>query len=54
MKSRIDKAIEYIRGYCQKHDNCDGCKLECNKSGCDFRNWSIPADWETPSERKKK
>lgn len=52
MKSRIDKAIEYIRGYCDKHTDCEKCRLHDDEVGCFLHN-SIPAEWKTPSEMRK-
>ena len=45
MKSRLEKAIEYIQGYCNKHDKCENCKLITNETGyCQLEN-KIPCDW---------
>ena len=33
MKNKLEKAIEYIKGYCEKHNSCDGCKLNDDRCG---------------------
>lgn len=45
MKSRLEKAMEYIQGYCNKHDNCEKCKLKIQETGyCRLEN-KVPCDW---------
>ena len=45
MKSRLEKAIEYIHGYCNKHDKCENCKLITHETGyCQLAN-KMPCDW---------
>lgn len=45
MKSRLEKAMEYIQGYCDKHDNCKNCKLIMQETGyCRLEN-KVPCDW---------
>lgn len=52
MKSKLDKAIEYIRGYCSKHGSCLDCKLnDDSKQDC-ILSKTIPCDWETQKERQ--
>ena len=44
-KSRLEKAMEYIQGYCNKHDNCKNCKLTMQETGyCRLEN-KVPCDW---------
>ena len=51
MKSKLEKAMEYIRGYCIKHSSCEDCKLNSDElDGCCIK--KIPCDWKTPSEMK--
>ena len=49
MKSKLEKAIEYIRGYCIKHSRCEDCKFDSD-DGCFIK--KMPCDWKTPSEMK--
>ena len=45
MKSRLEKAIEYIHGYCNKHYKCENCKLITHKTEyCQLAN-KMPCDW---------
>ena len=45
MKSRLEKAMEYIQGYCNKHNNCKNCKLTTQETGyCRLEN-KVPCDW---------
>ena len=55
----IKKALEYIKGYCNKHIDCDTCKLGSKECICVLRNQDEPpADWNVDkmlgkeSERK--
>lgn len=53
MKTRLDKSIEYIRGYCLKHFCCEECKLYNDMEGyCSMKD--VPLDWETLQEKKQK
>ena len=54
MKSKLDKAIEYIRGYCQKHTDCDKCQFYDSAWDCQFKDGYIPVEWKTPSEIQKR
>lgn len=46
MKTKLEKAIEYIIGYCEKHPKCkDGCKLRDDYGDCLFWNANSPVDW---------
>ena len=50
MKTRLQKSIEYIKGYCDKHDDCKKCKLYDSKTEwCGIRD-KAPADWEYKAE----
>ena len=48
MKSRLQKSIEYIKGYCDKHDSCSSCRLQ-DKDGCKLKN-TTPCEWEYKAE----
>lgn len=50
MKTRLDKSIEYIRGYCSKHCLCGECKLHNGIKGCLLKD--LPLNWETLQEKK--
>ena len=50
MKSKLDKAVEYIRGNCQKHSVCDKCVFYDNAWDCQFKDGYVPAEWKTPEE----
>ena len=50
MKSRLEKAIEYIKGYCNKHDNCKNCKLIINETGYCILENKVPCDWNVNIE----
>ena len=53
MKTRLDKSIEYIRGYCLKHYRCDECKLYNDMKGhCSLK--ELPLNWETLQEIEQK
>lgn len=45
MKSRLEKAMEYIQGYCNKHSTCDDCKLATQEAGHCRLECKIPCDW---------
>lgn len=52
MRSKLDKSIEYIRGYCSKHSRCEDCKLNTDAlDGCSIR--KLPCDWQTISEKER-
>lgn len=43
----IEEAMEYIKGYCNKHKNCeDNCRLYDGYSQCFLTDATIPCDWE--------
>lgn len=44
MKSRIQRSIEYIAGYCNKHDRCENCPLQ-GEDGCKLTSVYNPCDW---------
>lgn len=51
MKLSIDKAIECIRDYCEKHTlSCKNCKFNENFELCMFER--CPCDWKTEKEKK--
>jgi len=53
MKTRLDKSIEYIRGYCLKHFCCEECKLNNDMEGqCSLKD--LPVNWKTLQEIKLK
>lgn len=47
MKTKLEKSLEYIIGYCDKHHSCkDNCKL-CDDDGyCLFLKTQVPVDWK--------
>ena len=45
MKSRLEKAMEYIQGYCDKHNNCKNCKLITQETGYCRLEDKVPCDW---------
>lgn len=50
MKTRLQKSIEYIRGYCDKHNDCTKCKLHDGENEwCGIRD-KVPADWKYKEE----
>lgn len=50
MKTRLQKSIEYIKGYCDKHDNCKDCKLyDSEAEWCGIAN-KAPVDWKYKAE----
>lgn len=52
MKTRLDKSIEYIRGYCGKHFCCEECKLNNDMKGhCSLKD--LPLNWKTLQEKKQ-
>ena len=42
-KINIEKAIDYVAGYCNKHSSCEECPLTSD-DGCKLRTTCIP-DW---------
>lgn len=46
MKSRLEKAMEYIQGYCDKHANCEKCKLKVQETGFCRLESNLPTDWD--------
>lgn len=50
MKSKLEKSIEYIAGYCNKHDSCASCPL-AGEEGCILCNEYHCCDW--PDALKK-
>lgn len=52
----IEDAIQYIKGYCNKHIECSSegmtpCRLYDEKNGCCFLyNQVVPADWVTKED----
>lgn len=46
MKPKLEKALEYIIGYCEKHPSCnDNCKLRDDDGTCLFWKAGSPVDW---------
>ena len=55
MKTRLQKSIEYIKGYCDKHDDCNNkCKLYDSETKCCELRYNIPADWKYEAESEGK
>ena len=53
MKTRLQKSIEYIKGYCGKHEDCRKCKLYDSETAlCGIRN-KVPADWKYKAKGEK-
>lgn len=52
----LREALEYIKGYCEKHKCCNTCKLyrteadASGMSGCKLQFETPPCDWEVPEE----
>ena len=46
MKTRLEKAIEYIRGFCNKHDECEKCRLQDKETQICRLKDAIPCEWE--------
>ena len=52
MKTKLDKSIEYIRGYCLKHFNCEECKLNNSMiEHCSLKD--LPCNWQTLGEKRE-
>ena len=52
MRTKLDKSIEYIRGYCLKHFNCEECKLNNSMiEHCSLKD--LPCNWQTISEKSE-
>ena len=51
MKTKLDKSIEYIKGYCSKHSCCEECRLN-NDLYCSLKD--LPVNWKTLQEREQK
>lgn len=45
MKSRLEKAMEYIQGYCNKHASCEECKLKVQETGFCRLEQNTSCDW---------
>lgn len=54
MKTRLQKSIEYIKGYCDKHDDCTKCKLYYSEIKCCGIRDEVPADWKYKAETEQK
>lgn len=48
--NRLEKAINYIRGYCNKHTNCKDCQLVNFDNGFCLLDKECPSDWKTQDE----
>lgn len=47
MKAKLEKAIEYIIGYCEKHPSCKyNCKFYGDDGMCMFWKADSPVDWK--------
>lgn len=53
----VEMAIEYIKGYCNKHQNCDErCRLYDTEDGaCMFYDAyaGTPCDWDLPKRKEE-
>ena len=47
----IEAAVNYIKGYCNKHESCENCRLY-NGSACYLKteNNGVPCDWNFPEK----
>lgn len=46
MKSKLEKSIEYIKGFCNKHVNCEKCILKIPATGFCKLEDKVPCDWD--------
>lgn len=46
----VDRAAALLRGYCEKHDGCGGCRFS-GEAGCII--WGLPADWQIGESEKE-
>ena len=44
--NRLQKAIETLKGYCDKQISCEKCKFTTDV-GCFFVNCVCPCDWDS-------
>ena len=50
----IKKALQTIKGYCEKHINCEKCLLRNAKNYCLFESQdAIPYDWDVDEMLKR-
>lgn len=49
----IKKALLTIKGYCEKHINCDKCQLRDEEGYCFFSSRNIPYDWDVDEMLKR-
>lgn len=45
-KSRVDKAIAIIHGYCNKSTSCDICRFGQGNRSCPLADGTLPCDWD--------
>ena len=53
MKTKVEKAIDTIKGFCGKHDTCDRCRYRTETDGCMFRE-DIPYYWDSKTNNRGK
>ena len=53
MKTRLQKSIEYIASYCDKH-TCEKCKIKTDENEWCFLRNNPPCDWIELIQRKAK
>lgn len=46
MKSKLEKSIEYIKGYCNKQVTCEKCILKSSGTGFCKLEDKFPCDWD--------
>lgn len=46
---RVKKAFEILKGYCNKHSNCETCRFNNKDSECELNSY-MPCDWEIPKK----
>lgn len=51
MNWRLKRAIKYIKGYCNKHSDCDTCQLLENEE-CTLER-RMPCDWNDPEAARQ-
>lgn len=45
-RKKLKKAVEYIAGYCNKHEKCGKCPLRSD-DGCKLTEVYNPCDWDS-------
>lgn len=53
MRSRLQKAIDYIKGYCDKHDSCYTCRLQNKEDAACMLKSTYPGEWELKKDQRQ-